>query len=448
MADATLDLCRQHGGQDPIAHGEHDGRVMDELLRDAGAISERLASFAPGSEVAVVCHDRYEFTAALLGALDRQLIVALPPNARPETLKLLRSGGTVRSVLSDQDGVPGIDVRRLMGTGARPIERPVLPAARPIVVVYTSGSTGAPLPCPKSAAQLLLEAQGLARTFQISRGSSIVATVPPHHIYGLLFSVLVPLVSGASFCRETPFYADVVRRIVARDRASVLVSVPAHLRALGIMEREGTGTLTRIFSSGAPLGDETRAALAERFGWKITEVLGSSETGGIAWRDQGGAPYLVFDGIDVREGEDGRLLLRSPYLPEAAPRPFATSDRIAMVGEGTFRHLGRGDGVLKIGSTRVSIAELEERMLAVPGVKEAAVLAQAAPGGRGQETWAVVAIEAGTKLDAAKVREALRAWLDPVVLPRRFRFVEALPRESTGKLRRDALLSLFEGDKE
>ena len=418
---------------------------MADLLADAGAVAARLQGFPRGSEVAVVCHDRYDFTVALLAAIDRGLVVALPPNARPETLRQLRSEGRVQTVISDQDGVPGIDVRQI-GAGAPPIARPLVPSGQPLVVVYTSGSTGASLPCAKSAGQLLGEAAVLARTFGIERGAAIVPTVPPHHIYGLLFGVLVPLAAGASFCRETPFYEGVVRRIVARDAARVLVSVPVHLRALTMMEPAGTETLARIFSSGAPLPSETRSALETRFGWRVTDVLGSSETGGIAHRDQSEAAYTALPGVEVAAGEDGRLLVTSPFLPRETPQPFETGDRVELLGPGRFRHLGRADGVLKIGSTRVSLAELEARLSALPGVKDAAVVPHAASGGRGHETWAVLALEAGAALDAAEVREALRAWLDPVVLPRRYRFVAALPREGNGKLRREALLALFEGE--
>jgi acyl-coenzyme A synthetase/AMP-(fatty) acid ligase len=442
--------CAQHRDEDVVARGAREGdaeatRTLAELLADAGAVAARLRDFPRGSEVAVVCHDRYDFAVALLAAMDRGLVVALPPNARPEALRQLRVEGRVQTVISDQDGVPGIDVRGI-ARGAPPIARPAVPSEQPLVVVYTSGSTGASLPCAKTAGQLLGEAAVLARTFGIERGAAIVPTVPPHHIYGLLFGVLVPLAAGAAFCRETPFYEGVVRRIVARDRARVLVSVPVHLRSLAMMEAAGIETLGRIFSSGAPLPRETRSALEARFGWRITDVLGSSETGGIAHRDGSDAPYTALEGVEVGADEDGRLLVTSPFLPRETPQPFATGDRIELLGPGRFRHLGRADGVLKVGSTRVSLGELEARIAALPGVKDVAVVPVSARGGRGQESWAVIALEEGAALGAGQVREALRAWLDPVVLPRRYRFVPALPREGTGKLRREALLALFEGD--
>jgi len=443
MTEPSFELC-VHGPSDRVATGEAGARSGADLLRDAAAIAARLSDFPVGSEIAVVCHDRYHFAASLLAAVHRGLVIALPPNAQPETLGQLRTG-RVLSVLTDHDGTKGIDVRELMGQHPAPLHAPRLAPDTPFVVVYTSGSTGTPLACHKTAGQLLTEAQVLIYTFGLSAADRIVATVPPHHIYGLLFSVLVPLMAGASFSRETPFYADVVHRIVRRDGATALVSVPAHLRALSIMEPAGAETLTRFFSSGAPLPSETRAMLAERFGWKVTEILGSSETGGIGWRDEASADYRAFDVVEIDVADDARLALRSPYLPPDAPSPFVTNDRIERTGPGCFRHLGRVDGVVKIGSTRVSVAELEARLLSLPEVRDAAVLAMPGRAGRGQETWAVLALESGRELSTEQVRTALRAWLDPVVIPRRYRFVEALPREVTGKLRREVLLALFEG---
>ena len=133
--------------------------------------------------------------------------------------------------------------------------------------------------------------------------------------------------------------------------------------------------------------------------------------------------------------------LPAPYLSPGTERPVVASDRVAVIDARTFRHLGRADGVLKVGSTRVSVAELEARLLGVPGVEDAAVLAVEVGGARGNESWAVVC---GRGLTVAAIRAELLRWLDPVVVPRRFRIVDALPRESSGKLRHDALRALFD----
>jgi acyl-coenzyme A synthetase/AMP-(fatty) acid ligase len=198
----------------------------------------------------------------------------------------------------------------------------------------------------------------------------------------------------------------------------------------------------RVFSSGAPLPADLAVELAAR-GFPVTEVLGSSETGGIAWREQSqGSPayFCPLPGIRVDADADEHLLVDSPLLPADSARPYRSADRARLVGDGRFVHLGRADGVLKIGSMRVSVAELEQHLRAIDGVDDAAVLPVEVGGARGWETWAVLVAPG---LDAQTVRRGLRLWLDPVLLPRRYRFVEHIPRGDTGKLRRAALEALF-----
>ena len=440
-------LLHRHQARDLVATGS-EPRTTERFLSDARAIAAHLppapaASRGDRSEIILVCHDRYLFAAAMIAAWERGYVVALPPNAQEQTVTALRKSGSVATVVHDVEGMFGIDVRPIVAAAPMLPYVPLAPLAteRRIVVVYTSGTTGAPMACPKTAGQLVGEARLLARTFAVAHGERICATVPPHHIYGLLFGVLLPLVSGASFARETVLHAEPLAALIARDAARVLVSVPAHLRALTVLEPGRLPTLSRVFSSGAPLPADTAEGLRERFGWRVTEVLGSSETGGMAWRDRPGAAWTPFEGVSVREGEGGRMLVESPFLDPNASRPFVSGDRVALEPGGTFRHLGRADGVLKIGSTRVSIAELEARLLAIPGVVDAAALPVEVGGARGWESWAVVVGEGHTP---QSIRAALLPWLDAVVVPRRIRVVATLPRESNGKLRRDALRALFE----
>jgi len=156
------------------------------------------------------------------------------------------------------------------------------------------------------------------------------------------------------------------------------------------------------------------------------------------------SPWEPLAGVRVAVGEDDRLLLDSPMLPPDWPRPWLSADRGRMLDDGRFEHLGRADGVLKIGSTRVSVAQLEQHLASIDGVEDAAVLPVEVGGARGWETWAVL-VAPGLDVDA--VRAALRRWLEPVVLPRRYRFVDQLPRTAHGKLRREDLRALFDHDR-
>lgn len=458
MVDARTPLLGRHREDDVVAHGR-PARRAGHLRADVHALAARLPDArtdgSAAREVVLVCHDRYRFTVALLAAWSRGLSVALPPNAQPSTVTALRRHDAVHTVLHDVDGMAGLDVRTVLdegvGRGGESTREPSAAGleifgARPLdpgfraVVVYTSGTTGEPLACPKTLGQLLSEAHCLTRTFEVGPGFRVCATVPPHHIYGLLFSVLVPLVSGASFTRETMLHAEPLAALLDRDGATVLVSVPAHLRALRVLPANRLPAMKRVFSSGAPLPAETAQDLAARFAWTCTEVLGSSETGGLAWRDTPDAAWTPLEGVRITTAHDGRMEVDSAFLDPDAARPYVSFDRIEPTPDGRFHHLGRADGVVKIGSTRISVPELEARLLAIPGVHDAAVIAVEVGGARGFECWAVVV---GARHTPASLREALLPWLDAVVIPRRFRFVDALPREAHGKLRRAALRALF-----
>lgn len=430
----------------PVAVGDRGPRTVGDLRADAARIAAALADLPPG-DVLLACEDRYRFAAALLGTWRAGRVATLPPNGAPGTIHALSGGSAVGPFLHDRDGTTeGVDTRALLaGPPGGPDVRdgwPELPPERPVVALYTSGSTGAHQRWEKTAGQLLGEARVLADTFAIGAGDVILPTVPALHIYGLLFGVLLPLHAGAAFTRETPLHPEAVAACARRFRATLLASVPAHLRALGALE--ALPPFRRVFSSGAPLPAADGARVGALAGGPVVEIFGSSETGGIAWRSDPAAAWTPFTGVRVDADPDGRLLVDSPRLAPGCTRPFPCGDRIALGPDGAFTLLGRLDGVVKLAGKRVSLAEVEGRARALPGVRDAAALAVPVAGARGLELRLVVEAGSDDAPDAAAIRKALSAWLDPATLPRRIRIVPELPREPTGKVRRSALLELFE----
>ncbi len=440
-----------------VAIGRTGSCTASDLLMEVRRVARALPGAEVEGEVLVVCEDRYRFAVALLAAWFVGRPVALPPNTQRELIHHLASQPNIAFVLRDSDGLPGQDIRALervdeddggAGIPADPLSTALrLAPTQHLATVYTSGSTGQHQACPKTTAQLVGEAMVLADQFGVRPGQRVLATVPPHHIYGLLFGTLVPLVAGACFVRDTPFHAESVAAAARAHAADILVSVPAHLRSLTVLEPGSTPAFSRVFSSGAPLLESTARALRERLSLVVTEVFGSSETGGIAYRIHTAAdePWTPLRGLEVSLHPSGRLLLDSPFLAPDVPRPLACQDRVDLLDDGRFVLRGRVDGVIKIGGKRVAIAELERRLLDVPGVSDAAVASIAVGGARGQKLVAAVALEADARgTPPAALRRELLKWFDPVVVPRRVKVVDALPREANGKLTRRRLLALFE----
>lgn len=419
-----------------------DMRTWADLERDVHNARTRLRA-SGWLRPLLVCKDRYFTAVSLLAAWAERRVPILPPNGRAEAgSALLNTGeadGSVSDDLAEAWLSQGTDVGPSDGVLVDILER--RDDGR-LLTLFSSGSTGKPVAIHKTAGQLLGEATTLASLFKLGPEARVLSTAPSHHIYGLLVSVLVPLTSGGAFVRETPLHPTRIAELARGLGARVLCSVPPHLYGLQALSPRELPAMNRVFCSGARLPNELAAALRDRFDMQVTELFGSSETGGIAWKIAcKGDDWLPLPGVEVSAEDDGTLLLESPFLDPASARPHRGADRVALVPNGRFRHLGRADGVVKMGGQRVSLLEIERRVLAIPGVTDAAVIALQDNSPRQHEICAAV-VAPGLK--AQDLRSALAPHLEPVTIPRRIKFVEQLPREVSGKLPRAALASLFQ----
>jgi AMP-binding enzyme/AMP-binding enzyme C-terminal domain len=417
------------------------GSAGDRSAGALGAFAATIAARLPvGRPVVIACADRYAFTASLLAAWSRRLPIHLPPNVQPETVTRLESelGATI---LHDRPEATGLDVRPLEPTGAgRPLPPP--PSDEAPVVVYTSGSQGRPIGHAKAPSQLLREAETLVRGFGLA-GTTFVSSVPAHHIYGLLFGVLAPLFAGGRIGRATPLFPDDVVKTLRASGAKVWVTVPPHLKAFADGDPKPLAALTRVFSSGAPVPEVVARRLCDA-GVNVTQVFGSTETGGIAFREGTASTWQPLWGVTIDVSSDGLLRVDSPWLAPNEARPVTTQDRVRRDGGG-FVHEGRADSVVKVGGRRVDLGDIEARLRAIAGVREARVLAEPHPGAHGVEILAVVET-ADPGLTPAKLRAELGRGLDAVSMPRRIRCVDKLPLGAAGKVSRAALLALFSLD--
>ncbi|MBI5608676.1 MAG: acyl-CoA synthetase, partial [Deltaproteobacteria bacterium] len=232
MISRTFRIPVHRAASDRVCHDAAQPRTRQEFLTDAARLARHLPEPAADSHIAVVCRDRYHFAVALLAAWARGHAAALPSNGRPQTVATLLEQDNVLGLLHDggSDDAPaqlGWDLREWLGEPADALEPVELPADRKVATVFTSGTTGAPLPCAKTAGQLLGEAASHVAELSWPPGQAFAATVPPNHVYGLLFSVLAPLLCGGSLARTTPLHAETLAAELAATPGAILVSVPA-----------------------------------------------------------------------------------------------------------------------------------------------------------------------------------------------------------------------------
>lgn len=434
----------------PVALGRAGTRNLAALGQDVAWLADALP-VVEGEQAWLACTDRYLFAVGLLALWQRGAVAALPASSRPDAFVVSSDATGPTVCLIDEPAAPGptpsaarvIHVPACLA--AAPTSRPsarfeAIEAARPLVVLHTSGTTGDAVTVPKTATQLLGEVAVLCDS-ELTHGlGAVLSTVPARHIYGLLFGVLWPLRRGIAFVRETPLLAEAVAHTLQQTGADTLVAVPAHLGSLAALPGGALSGLARVLSSGAPLPRAHWEALSGAHGLAVHEILGSTEAGGIGYRAAPDAPFTPFADVHIDCDADAGLLLDSPRLDPTWPRPASLPDRVRLLPDGRFEHLGRVDGVVKVGGTRVSLPALEAAACELLGARAAAALAVPVEGARGQELWLVLE---GVQWELPAVRERLAARFEAVALPRRLRCVERLPREPTGKLRRAALLQLF-----
>ena len=420
---------------DLARHYTASGTTYGSLYALAKDLREQLAGAGRGP-VCLATQDRVLAAAAVLASLSGGPGLVIPHALSGAVLAEARQATGFETTIDDK-------TKKLPDKTEKP---PALtrPADEPFLSLFTGGSTGRPRVWRKTRANLLGEADLLAERFGISPDDLFLSTVPPLHIYGLLFSVLLPLVAGSRVLDRPAYLPAEIASLLAEERPTVFVSGPTHFHALRRTEIKAPD-LRLAFSSGGMLDADDGARFADRTGVGVTEVYGSTETGGVATRcrQRGETDWTPLAGVrfDIR---DERLLVASDFLSPELPHDergmFATGDRAEPTAAGHFALLGRADGIVKVAGKRVDLLEVEQKLRSIEGVTDAHVLATESSAGRGGEIAALVVSEH----DEQALRKSLAALLEPFAIPHRLLLVDSIPTTETGKRDRDAIEALLE----
>ncbi len=430
LAGSPERLIAIHGGM-PVTAARFERHVR--------ALAEALPC---GTHAVNLCEDRYRFMVALCAVAIRGQVNLLPASRAPGIVAETMAGHPDAYALIDADANQCARTWRMPSSLAEADGLPLLvdPAAL-VVIGFTSGSTGRPTPSPKSWHGFRVStAQNLAALRSLWPAgvvASVVATVPPQHMYGMELSIMLPLLADVSVHGGRPLFPeDVARALRETPEPRLLVTTPVHLRAV-VESGIELPPMAGIVSATAPMPEALARQAESRYRCELREMFGSTETCIIAVRrpahTQGWTPL---PGVSMQPQPDGSLV-RASHLP----LPVALADVVEVEPDGRFHLRGRQADLLEIAGKRGSLSELTHRLLAVPGVIDGVVfqLDAAFDGGVGR----IAAFAVAPGMQAADILDALRPQLDPVFMPRPLRCVQALPRNDTGKLPRAALLGLL-----
>jgi acyl-coenzyme A synthetase/AMP-(fatty) acid ligase len=406
------------------------------------------ARLPAGEHVINVCADRYRFAVGLAASLLARKVCLLPPTRTPEVIRQLAAFAPDVFCLTDEDHCdvalpqmrfPPPSAART-GTDGGPWRVPEIAVDQVAAYVFTSGSTGVPVPYPKTWGKLVrCVRDGAARLgFADGRSHAVLATVPPQHMYGFESSVLLALQSSGALCAERPFYpADVCSTLDALPRPRTLISTPIHLRALLASQTE-LPTPDLIVSATAPLPRELAREAEHRFQAPLLEIYGSTESGQLATRRTArDEEWRLWPGVCLTL-EEGRAWARGGHLEQPTPM----CDELEPLDAERFLLRGRLADLVNIAGKRSSLSHLTHQLTSIAGVDDGVFFFPEEPHPSQAGVTRVAAAVVAPGLNAARLIEALRQRIDAVFLPRPLLFVERLPRNSTGKLPREALRSL------
>lgn len=412
-----------------------------------GAAQRVAASLPAGQWVLNLCEDRYHFAVVFAACLLSGKTSLQPASHSVETLDRLAQA--YPSVFCVTDGnfeshdLPRICYSDLAnGPGASVDEIPGIDAQRVVAILFTSGSTGLPQPHGKTWGQLVMNGRAEAQALGlVGTGTTLVGTVPVQHSYGFESTFLLALHGGCCFWSGKPFYPqDVVDALQAVPRPRLLVTTPHHLAAL-LTSGLDMPPMDGCLSATAPLDDALAARAEERLGAPIHEIYGSTESSQLASRRTlDGAAWQLLPGVTLEQEPDFAGLITYAVGGHVQGR-VALSDIIELLPDGRFHLNGRHADLINIAGKRTSLAYLNHQLCAIEGVLDAAFFL---PTHDGAKTLArLTAFVVAPDVSAQALLTALRLRLDPVFLPRPLVRVDALPRNSTGKLPRSALETLY-----
>lgn len=395
--------------------------LRERALRLAAALQKQGVQ-----RVALYLEDAGELAIALLGAWRAGVQVLLPADAQAQTRQRLAA-----QVDLWLDDLAGLDAAPLPGARLLPEQCRL--------TLCTSGSSGEPKLIDKSLAQLANEVEALEHLWGQHLGQAcVLGSVACQHIYGLLFRLLWPLCAGRPVhSRALPFPED-LQQVSLSQPHFVWVASPALLKRMGDnLDWPALSRVKQVFSSGGALPAEAAQALHDRLGQWPTEIYGSSETGGIGWR-QGDTPWQPFTGVELSLDEAGALRIASPYLP--AGHVEQSADAAEIGDDGRFVLRGRLDRIVKLEEKRISLPMIEQALVNHDWVADArlgvvqegraylgALLALSPTGVHALRNQ-------GRRTVTDTLRRHLADHCEAIALPRRWRLLLELPYSSQGKL--------------
>ena len=423
-------------------------RGIDERAR---GFEPKIDKFADGSVIAVQIGNHEDSPSIFIACLRRGIVVlpleqSISDQQRDAALKVCRVTGIIEKA----------GTVRLIDN-----ERPNWRGKNPTLLKLTSGTTAAPRAIRFGSEQLLADCDQICDTMGISDVDLNFGVIPISHSYGFS-NLLTPLIArGVPLVVSQDRTPRAVLADIAKTDATVFPGMPLFYQAFCEMENIPPLPKLRVcISAGAPLPIATAKKFREKFALPIHSFYGASESGGICYDREAKNEIEGFVGAPMKDvdlemidpnAQSSQAGVRSAavgdgYFPDADEEKlgngiFVPDDLLARHGSG-FKIVGRVSDVINVAGKKVNPAEIEERLLHFPGVRQAVAFGRPAGAGLRNEEVAACVV-ANVDLRENELMEFCRTALSAWQVPKRIFIVESIPTTERGKISRRELAKRF-----
>jgi len=432
-----------------------DYKTWKDFLTDTAKMRAFFDSQS-AKEYILHCEDYWYFLCTFVAILQCKKTVYITQNITESFMAEVKKPGV--SFITDQNVplddtsffIPDLIEKASMPSESEIRTTPEINDEETEIYLYTSGSTGK----PKAVRHTMKEIETDNSVVISLWGEEYfkrkqITTVSQHHVYGFYWCICLPFTLGLPFRRKRIEFPSEFEKLT--DTSYVLVSTPAFLkRTVEVLDKLDMKDVF-ISVSGGAVSEELAVSTEKLFGFCPMEGYGSTETSGIAYRQQSrdGLVWTPYDCVKLWVGEDGCLNVKSPFIKD--PAGVATADLVELYDDGRFLLKGRADSIVKIEEKRISMTEVENRLLETGFVSEVKVVALSNEV-RQYLAAAIVLNDKGREKFAGSEKFEMNRWFhdflmkyfENVVIPKKWRFVEKLPSDVQGKVHKLEVMALFE----
>lgn len=306
------------------------------------------------------------------------------------------------------------------------------------ILFFTSGSSGFPVGAFKSDDNLLLEVQSLKKVVATRDIKRVVVSVPFVHIYGILAGLLLPIeLNDITLVVKEDFLPyELLDESLKKD--TLVITTPVFIKALAKLSEGNDLSHTLFVSSTAPLALDDVAVFEDKYSSSVIQLFGSTETGGIAYKQGRGAEWNALPGVKIQSTGE-KLSVTSPFISKyllnaevtELKQPYVTED-IVEIQNNTFTLIGRSNKLIKIAGKRISATQIENILEEIPEINRAIVeLVYKKELLRSEQI--LITVEALNKVDKRVIKEKISQYYGIITIPFNLKYVDKINHSAMGK---------------